>query len=62
MYFSYHMEMRKMPGINGEVEEHPARSNAAGGLARSFRATRCVCVHLQSSIIAMAIKIMSTWW
>lgn len=28
MYFSYHIEMRKMPGMRGEEDEHPANSNA----------------------------------
>lgn len=40
---SYHMEMRKMPGMSGEVDEHPASSN-------------------ESNIIAIAIRIMRTWW
>ena len=31
--FSYHMEMRKIPGMSGDVDEHPASSNAAKGLA-----------------------------
>jgi hypothetical protein len=29
VYFSYHMEMRKMPGMRGDVDEHPASNNAA---------------------------------
>ena len=33
MYASYHMEMRKMPGMSGDVEEQPARSSAAQLLA-----------------------------
>jgi hypothetical protein len=29
VYFSYHSEMRKMPGMSGDVDEHPASNSAA---------------------------------
>jgi hypothetical protein len=40
VYFSYHREMRKMPGMSGDVEEHPASSSAA----------RCQCLSLHLSL------------
>ena len=40
VYFSYHSEMRKMPGMSGDVEEHPASSNAAS----------CQCLHRCASV------------
>jgi len=59
------MEMRKMPGIKGEVLEQPARRRASTYrlahvlAARNQRGGR---KDLQSRITATAIRTMRTWW
>ena len=60
MYFSYHSETRKMPGMSGDVDEHPASSSAVvllvvTQLLRSFR------LNLHSNMIAIAINTIRTW-
>lgn len=46
-----------MPGINGEVEEHPAR-RSAGGCQYLFLVVHGTDIH--SNIIAIAISSMRT--
>ena len=55
-----------MPGMRGDVEEHPASSNAGqGGLARGVE-IECRRLlgraDLQRRMMATAMRIMSTWW
>lgn len=54
-----------MPGMRGEEEEQPARRSAVcghvswvPGMGSGGRKRKDV----QSRMMAMAIKIMSTWW
>jgi len=49
-----------MPGMSGEEEEQPASSNAVRRVSQSHLETREQDVH--SNMIAIAIRIMRTWW
>lgn len=49
-----------MSGMRGDVEEHPANSNAGGYV--SIHHTARFCVYLHSSTIAIAMNIIRTWW
>jgi hypothetical protein len=60
------MLMRKMLGMRGEEEEQPASSNAVHNHRQQLGHPRIISLvldeeqHLHSSIIAIAINIMST--
>lgn len=48
-----------MPGMSGDVDEHPA-SNSAAAVSLHSRA-QCCQVDLHSKMIAIAINTMRTW-
>jgi hypothetical protein len=49
-----------MSGMSGEVDEQPARRSATIVSVQVSISVRAL--YSQSNIIAMAMKIMSTWW
>lgn len=60
VYFWYQNEMRKMPGMPGDEEEHPASRSAV--CVSPYRTVTKGSGNLHSNTIAIAIKIIRMWW
>lgn len=53
--------MRKIPGIPGDEDEHPANNSAAVDVSDVSSVKKDVNVDIHSNTIAMAISIISKW-